>query len=304
MKQGNMVCLPSGILQCVFPEKRSRRLLACLCLLPVFLFGFSASAWAQAGRAGRLTENIDSVVPFRSRVAFKTNVVDWVLLLPNASLEFDLSRSPYKHWTLNLSAKSNAFIPRSEYANHAYELTSFRGEFRKYNRTSYKNSGSEYGKKSFGDWLRDDVFTWKRNNPRYWRAYYFGGYVDYTDFDLKFSSEGYRGRALGAGVSFGFGIPVYAYRRGALDMEFGGSVGAVYAEYDTYRHDKSSGQFVTTRSGISKVLPYPVVSELRVSLVYRFVSIKNKYVLFNREPKMSLREKRRLRKAAEQQSAE
>lgn len=304
MKLGNMVFVPSGILQCVSPERRYSRLSACHCILLVFLLCLSAGVSAQTGRTGRITENIDSVVPFKSRLAFKTNVVDWVLLLPNASLEFDLSRSPYKHWTLNFSAKTNAFIPRSDYANYAYELTSFRGEFRKYNRTSYKNSGSEYGRKTFGDWLRDDVFTWSKKNPRYWRAYYFGGYVDYTDFDLKFSSEGYRGRALGAGVSFGFGIPVYAYRHGALDMEFGGSVGAVYAEYDTYRHDKSTGKFVTTRSGISKVLPYPVVSELRVSLVYRFVSIKNKYVLFNREPKMSLREKRRLRKAAEQQSAE
>lgn len=304
MKQENRKRMSSYILQRVFLKMKDCSRQASLCLLPVFLFCFSGSIFPQAGRTGRITENIDSVVPFRSRVDFKTNVVDWVLLLPNASLEFDLSKSPYKHWTLNLSAKSNAFVPRSDYASHIYELTSFRGEIRKYNRTSYKNSGGGYGGKSFGEWLRDDVFTWKKKNPRYWRAYYFGGYIDYTDFDLKLSSEGYRGRALGAGVSFGFGIPVYAYRRGALDMEFGGSVGAVYAEYDTYRHDKSSGRFVTTRSGISRVLPYPVVSELRVSLVYRFVSIKNKYVLFNREPKMSLREKRRLRRVAEQQSAE
>lgn len=55
----------------------------------------------------KAVENKDSIMPFKSRWAFKTNAVEWLVLLPNVTAEFDLFGSPYKHYTLSLGIKGN-----------------------------------------------------------------------------------------------------------------------------------------------------------------------------------------------------
>ena len=64
-----------------------------------FLSGVKCNAQSPTMRK-KAVENKDSIMPFKSRLAFKTNAVDWFVLLPNITAEFDLFGSPYKHYTV------------------------------------------------------------------------------------------------------------------------------------------------------------------------------------------------------------
>ena len=132
--------------------------------------------------------------------------------------------------------------------------------------------------------LKEEVFTVKRFHPRYWRAYYWGVYADYANYNFKFGKRGMQGSALGLGVSGGFSIPLYGYRENFVDLELGASVGFVYTKYDAYRHDEESNCYprLPEKSKGGHLVPFPVVSDLRVAFVYRFsTSVKNKYKLID-----------------------
>ena len=93
-----------------------------------------------------------------------------------------------------------------------------------------------------------------------------------------------QGSALGFGVSGGFSIPLYGYRDNFVDLELGASVGFVYTKYDAYRHDEESNCYprLPEKSKGGHLVPFPVVSDLRVAFVYRFsTSVKNKYKLID-----------------------
>lgn len=250
-----------------------------ICLL---FFSFALSSYSQVSMQNRAktVEQSESGVPFKSRWAFRTNAVDWVLLLPNLTAEFDLFNSPFKHYTLSLGVKGNWNTSQNYVPDIVYNLLDVRSEFRWYHRTSprsYRRPDSV--KVNIFKRLKEDVFTWKRLHPRYWRAYYIGAYVDACNYSLKFGKEGRQGTAYGLGVSGGFGIPLYAYKKNYLDLEFGASVGMVYTEYDVFRRDAESNCYpvIQDKHKDYHLLPYPVISELRVAFVYRFASIKNKY---------------------------
>ena len=69
-----------------------------LCCILFSLFSFSGvECYAQSPTMRKkAVENKDSIMPFKSRLAFKTNAADWFVLLPNVTAEFDLFGSPYK----------------------------------------------------------------------------------------------------------------------------------------------------------------------------------------------------------------
>ena len=93
-----------------------------------------------------------------------------------------------------------------------------------------------------------------------------------------------QGSAFGLGVSGGFSIPLYGYRENFVDLELGASVGLAYTKYDAYRHDEESNCYprLPEKSKGGHLVPFPVVSDLRVAFVYRFsTSVKNKYKLID-----------------------
>ena len=109
-------------------------------------------------------------------------------------------------------------------------------------------------------------------------------YADYANYNFKFGKRGMQGSALGLGVSGGFSIPLYGYRENFVDLELGASVGFVYTKYDAYRHDEESNCYprLPEKSKGGHLVPFPVVSDLRVAFVYRFsTSVKNKYKLID-----------------------
>lgn len=297
MRKTENVCIPdrTGICKKCCCAKHLLIILCCM----VFL-SYSESYAQTDGKKTKYTENKDSIVPFKTRWAIKTNSVEWALLLPNIGAEFDLSGSPYKHNTVNVHLRSNWFTPHSKNVATIYDLTTGRIEFRHYRRPESRNQA--YADSiSFLERVQQ-AFSWRRLNPKYWRAYYLGGYVEGGNYNFKFGETGHRGKVIGAGFSLGFGVPLHTYRNGALDLELGASLGVVYTQYDSYALDKMSNSYVYTSKNNSAVLP--VISDARIAFVYRFCSIKDKYKykLYDttaRERRMQRRKEKEERKQAE-----
>ena len=251
------------------------------------LFSFSGvECYAQSPTMRKkAVENKDSIMPFKSRLAFKTNAVDWLILLPNVTAEFDLFSSPYKHYTLSLGIRGNWSTSQNYKPGIVYNLFDTRLEFRNYFRTTQRNF-HHLDSATFFQRLKEEVFTIKRFHPRYWRAYYWGVYADYASYNFKFGKRGMQGSALGLGVSGGFSIPLYGYRDNFVDLELGASIGFVYTKYDAYRYDEESNCYprLPEKSKGNHLVPFPVVSDLRVAFVYRFsTSVKNKYKLIDND---------------------
>lgn len=277
-------------------QTHENKLKLIFCLL---LFSFAVKSYGQVtmNSPAKTVQEDKKTLPFKDRWGFKTNAVDWILLLPNITAEFDLFNSPYKHYTVSLGVKGNWNSSQNYVPDIIYNLLDVRSEFRCYHRTaprSYQRPDSL--KISLFKRLKEDVFTWKHFHPRYWRAYYIGAYVDACNYTLKFGKEGRQGTAYGLGVSGGFGIPLYAYKKNYLDLEFGASVGMVYTKYDVFQRNPDSNYYpvIESKHKDFHFLPYPVVSELRVAFVYRFASIKGKYTQIDEAKREARLERKRL----------
>ena len=127
--------------------------------------------------------------------------------------------------------------------------------------------------------LKETVFTTQRQKPRQERAYYWGIYANAAKYNFKFGKEGKQGKAFGAGVSVGYTAPLYGYRNNYIDLELGGSVGMLYTSYDVYTHDAESGCYprIAAKCKSGHIVPFPMITDLRVAFVYRFMSVGSKY---------------------------
>lgn len=313
-------------------------LLVLLCTLSLVCPMYAQSA---AGEQDAETKDSVARIPFFNRFSFKTNAVDWLAVLPNFGVEFQITDNPYKYMTVGLSAKWNWSsyhgTTNGRYSPPAvYDIFDIRPEFRYYYRTipkpktkvdlakesrqkakdnldslkikiqkvtdpgrqkmyeewiasaerelAFRDSVLKSSRRAFGEWLKDDVWTFERKNPRTWRAHYIGAYASYANYAFKFGERGIRGRnTFGVGVSAGYVLPLYEYDRGAIDIDLGLSVGVQMAKHDVFTHNMD-GNFYTrvtegktwygTQCSSNRLMPYPVVSELRVAFVWRKQSIK------------------------------
>lgn len=128
-------------------------------------------------------------------------------------------------------------------------------------------------------------------NPRNWRAYYVGAYAGWDKFDVLFRNKGYKGQGINLGISAGFSIPLLTREHpseGGLDLDLGGLLGIKVAKFDKYHPVTSvasngdiNREYVNESAEKAKwtFVKYPIVHELRVSLVYRMRSIKHKVSL-------------------------
>lgn len=270
-----------------------------LSVILILYFSFSvqtAFSQTELGKLTSLKEEKDSIVPFKDRISFRTNTVDWILTMPNVAFELDLSGSPYNRVAIALSAKGN--WPNCHYSSPrlVYDMYNVKLELKKYGRTSARFESGD-GKRSFGEVL-SDMFNLRVKNPNFWRAYYWGLYVDMGGYNIKFSETGHYGQYLGFGLTLGYGIPLIQYKRGALDLELGANIGAVYTKCNSYQYDNDGNRIDNEPESVKKFLPYPVLSELRVALVYRFSSIKNKYKLSDPDRLARKAERRRIKDEA------
>ncbi len=213
------------------------------------------------------------------RWSFKTNAVDWLMTVPNVNVEFDLSPSPFNRMTLGLTAKYNWEMQQSHLPYTNFNLLTIKPEFRYYWRVKEGPDFENLARREKG-------------------AYYVGAYVDGGVYSLKLSDIGHQGQHYGIGASFGFAMPLYNFRRGMLDIEFGLSVGTVLATSDAFTLNTDTNTYDVVHGECKElhVVPFPVVSEMSVSFAWRRTSIKHKYLKVDTVKQLERKEKKDARK--------
>ena len=243
-------------------NKKKLREIVCgqvVCMLSALLLpSVEAPAQVMPGHEPA-QENREAGKPFISRWTFSTNVLEWCMTVPNIGFEFALSSSDYNRAVIGLTAKYNW----NTYSRHVpavvFDMLDIRPEYRYYFRTLGQNS--------------------TRKNSKLRSVKYLGAYADYAQYAFKLR-KGIQGQAVGLGVSYGYAFPMYEFRKGALDLDLGISVGVQVTGYYGFRRDVENNCYVKVASGSRDwhFTPFPVVSELRVALAWRQESVRHKYI--------------------------
>ena len=183
-----------------------------LALLLCVMFVVTVPSSAQFTLKKKKKETIDTL-NVKERFAFRTNGIEWLMLVPNLAVEFDLGKTNYNHYTIGLSGRYNWHTNPKLKSYNVFNVAEGRIEVRNYWHTRTKNGGYSN--------IFEYMTSRERHNPRYWRAYYLGGYAAAGTFSFKFAKEGYQGREANAGVTFGGIIPMYTYKKSFLDLDHG-----------------------------------------------------------------------------------
>ena len=112
-----------------------------------------------------------------------------------------------------------------------------------------------------------------------------------------------QGSGFGFGVSYGFTTPLYSYPNGhVIDFELGGSAGFMFASRNVYEHDPESDCYplIKEKSKGMSLIPYPLITDLRVAFVYRFTALKNKYKVGKSQKQLDKEEERLKAKQAKE----
>lgn len=142
----------------------------------------------------------------------------------------------------------------------------------------------------FRRWVYNTYHKFRRNvtsgrtlsNPRNWRAYYFGVWAGMDNWSISLSGKGKQGQGIGLGILGGYTLPLFPQkypREGSLDLDLGLAIGWKAVKYDAYNFEEVTRHQVYNPAASQKsfkVIPYPVIQDLHVSLVWRFRGIKNK----------------------------
>lgn len=293
---------------------------------------------------------------FVKRFSFHTNAVDWVTLVPNLGVEFDLNGTPRNNYSISIFGKFNG---RSTHGKLVYNVNAVRVEGRKYWRTGkhgkakkyyddferlytdtasiYFNADTLVGRSYYVDtlgraakakgvtgiesiratsdmtqaqkdsldfaedslgikeskfrkWYYNTYHKFRRNvtsgrtleNARNWRAYYLGVWAGMDNWSISITGKGKQGQGVGAGLVAGYTLPLLPQRfprEGSLDLDFGLAVGWKAVKYDAYNYEEQTQHYVYDQAGSHpswKIVPYPIVQDIHVSLVWRFRGIKSK----------------------------
>lgn len=206
--------------------------------LVVILFSTFALA---CPRVKAQNESDASREPSKGFLAVKTNLVEWTAAIPNFSVMTDLSGKPWNRSVAGITLKYKWPTKETYVPSFTYSLFEVRPEYR-----------------------------------YYMKQLFVGGYAAYDSFTTRLpkKAEGWQGIAWGGGISVGWELALYQYRRSALDLELGASIGAHYTDYLDFTVAEDGMSAVLATEHTRKVLPYP---ELRVALVWRKTSVKDKY---------------------------
>ncbi len=145
-------------------------------------------------------------------------------------------------------------------------------------------------KNSFRNWVYNTYNKVRRNvtsgrtleNPRNWRAYYLGLWAGYDDWSISLTGKGKQGIGFGAGAVVGYTIPLLPQgypREGSLDLDLGLAVGWKAVKYQAYTYESQTQHYMLDLANSSpgwKIVPYPIIQDIHVSLVWRFRGIKHK----------------------------
>lgn len=217
---------------------------------------------------------------FAERFSVRTNTVDWLLLLPNFSVEYDLGKYNWNRYSVGVGVRYNWQTKHSFTPAQVYNICEVRGEFRQYWRTRKivkvegKDRASAVTSVMPAKNFLQRLFSTNRYEVKHPNTtYYRGLFVSYSKYSMLLSSTGRQGTGLTAGVLYGVLKPLYQFKNGnSLDIEFGISAGLCFTKYDKYRHDRESDCYPVMERKGWHIEPYPVLSETRIAFVYRFGS--------------------------------
>lgn len=202
--------------------------------------------------------------PFIERFSFRTNTLDWLATIPNATIGFDLLPGEYNNMSVLAGIKWNwnTFHKIPDY--YVFNVFDVRAEYRYHFRFTKVPEGQ-----------KPKFFSKERRNPRTWLARYLGGYVNYGTFSFKPGATGRQGWQVGLGVSAGVEFPLYQYKSGAIDMDLGASAGVTVSRFNLYSLNEGHSAFVM---GESRFMILPTIAELRAVISWRKTSVKQKYL--------------------------
>lgn len=254
-------------------------------------------------RAEDISEAKGDTLSFFKRFSFHTNASDWLLLTPNVGVELNFTGTPRSHYSLLLTGKWNWNTDHTIAPRYIYNVAGASVEARKYWRTGglweghrfrrFSRYTSTNERRKSGTVARDTTVSlprwgfamFRRNvvsgrtfeTPRTYRAYYAGIYAGYEKFTYAWGRKGIQGDSYNFGFSGGWSTPLYFLRNGhSIDLDLGLSVGAKMMAYDEFRYEEETGCHVYEETKARHFLPYPVVQDIHVGLVFRFKSIKYK----------------------------
>lgn len=202
------------------------------------------------------------------RLSLHTNAVDWTLLVPNIGIEYDLRSTNWNRWAVGLTLRNRWKTSATFKPDKFYNLTEARVYVRNYWRTRQIDNRSIFAHTS----ILDRLFSCRRRRVKHPETtYYRGLYASYSDFSFKFGHEGNQGKAYSVGFTYGCVYPLYTFSSGnTLDLDLGVDVGIVYTQAEKFVLAEDDNCYVRTSESKGKIVPFPLPTEARVGLVYRF----------------------------------
>lgn len=267
-------------------------LLLFLCANTIFCGDISAQSAKQS--TNLQSDSVKS--PFHKIFSLHTNLIDLTLTIPNIGVEIDFDRRQRNYTSLLISGRYNWNTSHTVQPRNVFNASGVKGEFRKYWRTGNRENANippvENIEKdtTIGVIPREISYLRRRylssfyvKNPRDWRAYYWGIYAAYNKYSFAVGGTGRQGQAASLGISYGWTLPITKQIDGSgFDVDLGISAGATATRYDKYSYIDESACYSYTGSRNWRVLPYPMLQDVHVSLVYRFRSVDKK-VLYGAE---------------------
>ena len=199
-----------------------------------------------------------------------------------------------------LSDKTSIYYNADSLAGHSYYndglgakakelgitgITSLRGDT-----LDFADDSLGVKRNNFRKWLYNTYYKFRRNvtsgrtldNPRNWRAYYLGLWAGIDNWSISLTGNGKQGKGVGAGVVAGYTLPLLPQKypkEGSLDLDLGLAVGWKAVKYNAYRYEEETQHYVHDVAASQpswKIVPYPIIQDIHVSLVWRFRGIKSK----------------------------
>ena len=245
------------------------------CVLLMMLVS-SSCVFAQKKMAD--DHKLDSLT-FSDRISLRTNGVDWMMLLANFGVEFDLGKYNWSRNAIGLNVRANWNTKHTYNPGVVYNLFEVRGEFRNYWHTRKTTNDLGPHRHTY-----EKILSGRRRRPKHPRTtWYRGGYLAYDDYSFLFGKEGIQGQAYTLGFQYGVIRPLYIFQSGkSVDLDFGFSAGFCLTDYEKFTHDSQTSSYTTipgSKTGL-KIVPFPILTEARVGLVYRVGSKANIYTKY------------------------
>ena len=218
------------------------------------------------------TDRRVETLSIRDRIALRTNVMDWALMIPNIGAEFDVKNTNWNRWTVGFNVRYNWQTSHTYTHFLVYNFFQARLEARQYWRTRRIGDKQAHSKEiEHHTKIWDKAISIRRSKVKHpTTTWYRGFFVAYNSYSFLIPNRGHQGHSYMVGVCYGLVRPLFGFNSGnSLDFELGISGGLVYYKDDVYQHDQVNDRYFVTESKPAKWLPYPMLNEIRLGLVYR-----------------------------------